>query len=357
MSFILNRGINQITSEQALGGPKDSFNEDISCNLMLIKSRIKKDLAIRTFFVGKYTSTNISVLSIDGICKKELVDAISNKISTIHIDGIIDSSYLNHYLLNQHSFFPIIISTERPDKTCMALLEGKVVVLVDGSPYALVLPNFFFDFFHTTDDYYQKNLHTSFIRFIRFLAFIIAIFTPAFYLSVSTRDYQLIPISLLLTLKAGRSFVPFPAYIEAILMMISFEILKESDLRKSTISNSSISILGGLILGDAAVAAGIVSPIMIIVIAISSISSLIFQSNELTNTIRFYQLLLFLLSVLFGIYGVLLGTAFLLYSLFTTSSFGFSYIGIDWSDALFRFHPKILKRNPKLNTNQIRGRL
>ena len=360
MNKSINRGINQVTSELALEGPKDAFNEVLDMNLELIKSRIKKDLEITKLKVGKYTKTKIYILRINSIGKKELVNEIKRKINNITIDGIVDSSYLKKYLRERSNAFPTIVETERPDKCVMALLEGKIVILTDNSPYSLILPNFFFDYFHTTDDYYQSNLNTSFIRIIRLFAFLIAIFTPAIYISVTTRDYSLIPLPLLLTLKAGRNLVPFPAYIEGILMMISFEILKESDLRRSTTSNSSISILGGLILGNAAVTAGLVSPIMIIVIAISSISALIFQSIEFSNTIRFYQYNFLILSTLLGVLGIITGIIYLVISLFETKTFGLRYLSLNKNEILDSFikkDTKVLKRNSYLTNNETRGKL
>ena len=357
----LDRGINTVESELSLCGPKDSFSEVFNTNLGLIRRRIKSNsLKCCSLNIGKYTDTKVGILYIDGICKKSLVNHIINNLNKINIDGIIDSSYLKYSLENKFNIFPTIILSERPDKCSMALLEGKVVVLVDNSPYALILPSFFIDFFHTTDDYYQKSINTSFIRIIRLFAFIIAIFTPAIYISITTRNYNLVPLHLLLTLKAGRTFVPFPAYIEALFMIVCFEILKESDLRMSTTSGSAISILGGLILGDAAVAAGIVSPIMIIVIAISSIAGLIFTSIELSNTLRMYKILLLILGTLCGIYGVIIGTIILIYNIFTTEIFGFNYVFYDKNeikDYIVKIDSDYKYRNSTLTNNINRGNL
>ena len=268
--------------------------------------------------------------------------------------------HLKKYLTKSKSLFPTIKSTERPDVVSQALLEGKIAIIVDNSPNILILPSFFIDFFHTTDDYYQKSINTSFIRIIRLFAFIIAIFTPAIYISITTRNYDLVPLPLLLMLKAGRTFVPFPAYIEALFMIVCFEILKESDLRMSTTSGSAISILGGLILGDAAVAAGIVSPIMIIVIAISSIAGLIFTSIELSNTLRMYKILLLILGTLCGIYGVIIGTILLIYNIFSTEIFGFNYVFYDKNeikDYILKVDSDYKYRNSKLTNNINRGNL
>ena len=357
---LIDRGVPSITGELSLGGAKDSFSENINTNIGLLRKRIKSHLCNYTMDIGTLSKTKIDILYVDTICDFQLVENVLCRLKNISIDGILDSSYLRRSLGDSSNLFPTIMMSERPDKCCMALLEGKVVILVDTSPYALILPSFFIDFFHTPDDYYQKSISTSFIRIIRLFAFFIAIYIPAIYLSVTTRNYDLVPLSLLLTLKAGRSYVPFPAYVEAMLMMIAFEILKEGDLRKSSASNSSISILGGLILGDAAVAAGIVSPIMIIIIAISSISSLIFPSNELTNTIRLFQWVFLILSAFLGIYGVIIGSIFLFISLIKTQIFGYSYLSFDnniFRDFIIKINSSILKRNTKLTSNEIRGRL
>ena len=364
---ILDRGVTTVQSELSLTGPKgpkDSFSENFNTNLGLIRRRIKTTkLESVDMEIGRYTKTRVAVLSIQGIVKDGLTEKIVSQLKKISIDGIMDSSYLKSYLEGSHTLFPSVMMSERPDRASQALLEGKVVIITDLSPYALILPSFFFDYFHTVDDYYQKNLNTSFIRIIRVIAFLVAIFLPAIYIAVTTRNYDLVPYRLLLILKAGRTFVPFPAYIEALFMIIAFEILKESDIRMSATTGSAVSILGGLILGDAAVSAGIVSPIMIIIIAISSIAALIFPSNELVNAIRFYKISILLLSAFFGIYGVLVGAFFLFYKLLSMKSFGFSYLSpiipfdkYEWRDSIIRKEGKIKRRNSYLTKNVVRGK-
>lgn len=355
----LDRGVPTLNSELSIGGSKDSFSENINTNIGLIRKRIKNDLINKSFNIGKISNTKVNLLYIKNVCRKSLIDNVISKINNIDIDGIVDTSYLKQVFEN-NKIFPTVMITERPDNTMMALLEGKVILLVDNSPYALILPCFFFDFFHTTDDYYQKNFNTSFIRIIRLIAFVIAIFIPGIYISITTRNYDLVPSSLLLMLKAGRSFVPFPAYIEALFMIICFEILRESDLRMSTTSGTAVSILGGLILGDAAVAAGIVSPIMIIVIAISSIAGLIFSSLELVNALRYYKILILILSTILGIIGVILGLIILIFDIFSTKTFNYNYFYIDKSDLndlIIKNDENIKLRKNILTNNTIRGRL
>ena len=354
-----NRSVSDIKSELTINGSKDCFIEDIETNYSLIKKRIKNKLNYISLFIGKYSKTEVRILYIDSITDIRLINNIKKRLDKINIDAIIDSSYLKNALEDRYNLFPTIIETERPDKSCMALLEGKVIILTDNSPYVLILPSLLFDFFHTPDDYYQKTYNTTFIRLIRIIAFFIAIFLPGIYIAVTTRNYNLVPLPLLLILKAGRNFVPFSAYIEALFMIISFEILKEGDLRISQATSSSISILGGLILGDAAVAAGIVSPIMIIIIAISSIAGLIFPSQELVNTIRIYKIIILFLATLLGIYGVIIGLLLIIYNILETRIFGYKYLSYDLNqilDTIIRFDTRIKKRNSKLTKNKIRGR-
>ncbi len=360
----LHRSIGTVSSELSIMGPKDAFTEDFNINLGLIRRRIKTESLINnSFIVGKCSNTKIGVLYIDGICNKKLVKNVIKKIKSINIDGIIDSGYLRSYLEYNKSLFPTIIMTERPDRSSMALLEGKIVIITDCSPYVIILPNFFIDYFHTVDDYYQKSLNTTFTRLIRLFAFFISILTPSIYLALTTRNYGLLPIKLLYVLKAGRSFVPFSALIEALLMILSFEILKESDIRMSNTSSSSVSILGGLILGDAAVSAGIVSPIMIIVIAISSIAGLVFNSIELVNTIRIYKIGFLILSYFLGLYGIVVGLGILYLDLNHVNNFNIPYLSPiipfdknNINDSIYKTDSNTKYRNSYLSKNIIRGR-
>lgn len=361
----LERGITTIESELSLNGPKDSFSESFNTNLGLIRRRIKsEDLWWDEVTLGKSTETKVGILYMNNIVDKDLVEKVKARLNLIDIDGIIDSSYLKDNLENNNSFFPTISSTERPDKVAMSLLEGKVAIIVDMSSYVLILPNFFIDFFHTVDDYYQKSINVTFIRCIRILAFFISIFIPAYYIAVTTYNQNSIFLSLLLLLKAQRTAVPFPAIVEALFMIISFEILRESDLRMSSTTGSAISILGGLILGDAAVSAGIMSPIMIIVIAISSIAGFVFTSIELVNAIRLYRIIFLLLATVLGVYGIYLGAIYILYKLITLTSFDKPYLAPfspfiknEMNDAIYKRDNKGEKtRNPLLTNNKKRGK-
>ncbi len=361
----LDRGVNTIESEISITGPKDSFCENFNINLGLIRRRIKSNnLWWEELNLGSLSKTKVGILYIDGVVNYNIVANIKEKLNNINIDSIIDSSYLKDVLEdNNNSFFPTIMSTERPDKASMALLEGKVVIIVDTSSYVLILPNFFIDFFHTVDDYYQSNFNIIFNRIIRVFAFFVSIFLPALYIAVTTYNQDSIPLSLLLLLKVQRHFVPFPAVVEALFMIISFEILRESDIRMSSTTGTAISILGGLILGDAAVSAGIISPIMIIIIALSSIAGFVFTSVELINALRFYRILTIVLACLLGIYGIYISGCFMLFKLITLTSLNKPYLApfspfikSEQKDAIYK-EANIGKkyRNPLLTNNKERG--
>ena len=324
----IKRGITTPDTEFAVRGAKDSFIEEYQTNIGLIKKRIKtNDLWIKNLTVGKYTTTQVGILSINSIVKKELVDIVIKKIEEIDIDGVINSDYIKNLIENENkNSFPTILTTERPDVVCKSLLEGKVVIMVDNSPYALILPVVFNDFFKTAEDIYGKSMNVSFTRIIKYMAFFISLLTPAFYIAITTYNQEMIPTDLLDSFANQRDGVPFPAFIEAIIMMISFEILRESDLRVPNASGSALSIVGALILGDAAVSAGIVSPIMIIVIAITAISSLPFSELDFINGIRWYRLLFMIGGAFLGIIGIAIVLIIYLTKVTSTKSFGKPYL-------------------------------
>lgn len=363
----LDRGINTVQSELSIRGPKDSFTENFNKNFGLIRKRIKsKNLWLDDLIIGKETKTKVGIIYMKNIAEDSLVKDIKSKLEKINIDGIIDSGYLKKYLVEKNSVFPTIITTERPDLVSMALLEGKCAIIVDNSPYCLIVPCFLIDLFHAPDDYYQKAVNISFIRFIRLMAFLIAIFIPAYYIAITTHNHDSVATNLLLNFLSQRHSVPFPALVEGLIMTISFEILRESDMRMASTMGTAVSVLGGLVLGDAAVQAGIISPIMILVVAISAISGLAFTSIELTSAIRTWRIILMILAASLGIYGIFLGLILLVTKLSSITSFNkpylapFSpYINVEQRDALLKINngKKIKRRNPLLTAkNRIRGR-
>ncbi len=364
----LYRSVSPPTTEASVNGPKDSFNESILMNLGLIKRRIKSDNLINEDFnLGRKTLTKVSLLYCDDIAKEELVSDVRDKISNIDIDGVIDIEVLLQYLEydteNGNSPLPTIIRTERPDRVAKALLEGKVVLIADNSPYALIMPAFLVDFINPQGDYYVKAINVNFLKVIRLLCFIVTITLPAIYISIINYSPEAIPMPLLLAFQAGRSGVPFPSAFEALFMIFLCMILRESDIRFPSNYGSSISILGALILGESAVAANIASPIMIIVIGITFITGLVFSSGEVIDGLRFFRIILLLASIFLGLYGFVIGIFLILMHLCSLESFKKAYLyPLAPFDKTYLFKSvlksnKDNKRSKVLSDNRTRGNI
>ncbi len=304
----ITRGIPEPTTEQAVFGPKDAFTENIQINLGLLKRRIKsKSLKAKNIVLGRKTNTTINLLYFEDIAEEELVLHVEEELKKIDVDGIIDSGNITEYLSSENNtHFPTVIKTERPDTASKALLEGKLLILVDTSPFALILPGFFADFLNPVSDNYKKSNNINFLKVLRLCCFFLTILAPAIYIALINYNPETIPTSLLINFSTQRDNVPFPAIAEALMMLVIYEILRESDVRFPNSYGSAISILGALILGEAAVNAGFVSPIMIIVIAFTFITSLIFTEQEIVNAARHFRLIFLFAAALYGIYGIVL---------------------------------------------------
>lgn len=319
----LSRGVSEPLTEQSISGPKDAFTENYQTNLGLIRKRVKSNqLTIKESVVGKQSKTKVAVLYMDNIVKDDLVKEVNKRISNIDIDAILDSTYIRECIEDEHSTFPTIDTTERPDTACIALLGGRVCVMTENSPYLLIIPTFFSDMFHASEDNYQSHINVTFTRIIRYFAFFIAVLLPAFYIAITTFNHETIPVTLLTNFAAQRDGVPFPAIVEALGLTLVFEILRESDIRMPHLSGTAISILGAIVLGDAAVSAGIVSPIMVIVISLSAISSLMFSNVGMVNAIRIWRIIFMLFATTTGMIGIFLASILLLTTLTSKFSFG-----------------------------------
>jgi len=324
----LARSISEPSTETTLRGAMDSFVEELKINVGLVRKRIKNNnLWTISNDIGKYTKTRTTIMYINGVCKKELVDKVDKLIKKIDIDGITSAGNIKNLIEKENkNVFPTIQTTQRPDKVSKALLKGKIVILVDNDPYALILPATLNDYFMSAEDSSGKSINVTFTRIIRYICFFISLLTPALYIAITTYNQELLPTDLLISFASQRESVPFPAFFEAFIMIVSFEILRESDLRIPSFSSSALSIVGALILGEAAVNAGIVSPIMIIVISITAISALPFPEPELINGLRWYRLLFMLGATFLGIIGVVLTFIFFLLNLSSLESFGIPYL-------------------------------
>ena len=321
----LTRSVTTNETEPSLKGPKECFIENYQTNIGLIKKRIKNHhLKIKNISLGRLSNTNIGLLYIDNITKDSIVNDIYHKLKKIDIDLINDSFDLHPYLTNK-SIFPTIISTERPDRCADALSNGKIVIICDGSPNALIIPGFLIDFLHPYTDKYNKGININITKIIRLLCFFLSIIVPSFYIAIINYNQEAIPSRLIINFAIQRHNIPFPAVIECFVMLIICEILRESDLRFPTKYGSAVSVLGALLIGEASVSAGLVTPIMIIITAFTYISSLIFTEIELGNAIRTYRFIFLLMSALFGLYGLMIAFIFFIFNLCDTNSFGYSY--------------------------------
>lgn len=336
----LDRGVSESTSETVIRGPKDSFTENHQKNLGLIRKRIKdENLWFKDLKIGRRTKTKVTIGYIQDIALKDNVIQLEQELSKIDVDGILDSGYIREFLTSKSDCaLPKMISTERPDLVCGSLLEGKIVILIENSPYALILPALLIDFLHTPEDYYQKPINISLTRMIRLLSFILTIITPGFYIAVTTWNQEVIPNELLISLSIQKNGVPFPTALELILMITIFEILREADIRMPSTTGASISIVGALILGEAAVSAGIVSPIVIIVVAFTSISGLLYTDVDFINGIRWWRLIFIIFSVLLGFIGLII--AFLI---FIVKICSIEYFNIPYTVPTSPIFPKMLK--------------
>lgn len=320
----LDRGINEPTIEPTIKGPKDSFNENYNTNIGLIRKRIKdENLYIKEITLGNKTKTKIAVIYMNEVAEQELVNEVISKVSSIKTDKLLDTYYIKDLLRHENkTTFPTIKSTEKPDIIAKCLTEGKVCILSENSNNVLMAPTFFLDYFYYGEDNYQKHIFAFFIKVIRILALFITIFAPAIFLALITYDQQVLPTSLLINFASQRANLPFPALFEAFLLMFTFELLYEGDALTPVSRGTSLSVLGGLVLGESAVSAGIVSPIMVIVVAATAISSVFFVYYDFQSFIRLYRYSLMILASFFGIIGILFGFIIIVTNLCNIKSFG-----------------------------------
>lgn len=323
----LDRSVSFPEMEQDLYGAKDALLENYQKNIGLIKRRLKSShLKTKEYKLGRFTQTATGVLYVDNITDMSLVkriDALLNKIDT---DSVIDVGELKQFLtMDKGNVFPPTKLTERPDVIVKALLDGKVVIVMDTSPFAIILPAVLADFINPISDKYLYQRNANNLKILRMICFFLTIFTPAFYIAIITYNQETIPASLLTNFITQNEGIPFPATIETFFMIFICEMLRESDIRFPNNFSSSISILGALILGDAAVSANIVSPIMIIITALTFISSMIFSNVELSGAIRIWRFITMIIASFYGLYGVALSFIFFIVSLSSYSSFGLPY--------------------------------
>ncbi|MBU3146650.1 spore germination protein [Clostridium sp. CF012] len=354
------RDISEPQAETIVRGPREGFTESMSLNLTLIRRRvINPNLKFIFMKMGKQTKTQICVCYIDGIAKEAILEELMKRLDDIDIDGILDSGYIEELIKDApYSPFRTIINTERPDVVAAKLLEGRFAVMCDGSPIVLTLPTIFVEVFQSNEDYYDNFLYSSFVRLLRWLCFFISTSTSAIYVALVTFHQELIPTPFLLSIYSARKGTPFPSIVEAMAMMIIFEILKEAGLRMPKQVGTAISIVGALVLGDAAVSARLISAPIVIITALTGIASIMLPQVLGLIEIR---IIFLLLSSFLGLYGYIFGVMGLVLHMMSIRSFGIPYmlnvpsfstqdikdtaIRAPWWDMYLR--PKMFQKNKK----------
>lgn len=322
------RGIEEPTAESVLRGPREGFTETLRTNTAMLRRRIRSEkLKIKSINIGRYSRTEIAISYMEGIAAPALVEEVLNRLRRIEVDGIMASANIEELIEdNPFSPFPQLLSTERPDVACSYLLEGHVVLLVDGTPSALIAPTTFFFLLQSPEDYYERYFVGTAIRWLRYLFFAISLLGPSFYVAVITYHQEMIPTTLLLTMAASREQVPFPAIVEALLMETTFEALREAGARLPKQIGTAVSIVGALVIGQAAIAAGLVSTPMVMVVAITGIASFMAPRFPIGIAVRLLRFPIMFLAGFLGFLGLILGVIVILNHLLTLRSFGVPYM-------------------------------
>ena len=350
------RPIGKPETEPVIRGPLEAFAEALGPNLAIIRSRFKDPhLKINQLILGQESRTAVALLYLDGIIETEVLDEICRRLTSINLRSVQESGFLLEFLSEDTwSPFPLIQSTERPDKTVAALTEGRAAILVDGSPFALLLPTVFWQHFQTADDYFQNYLVASFVRPLRYLAYLTAVALPSIYIIVTVFHPQLLPLRFLLSLTSARERVPIPTVMEVVGMLVVLDLFREATLRLPKTIGPAIGIVGALVMGDAAVSAGVISPIMVIIVAFTAVVTFAIPSEDLRGTARIFSYFLVLLSSLLGLYGFLLGAVTILLHLSSLESVGVPYLSPvssfhwkEWSDVFIRAPWSNLRRKPQ----------
>lgn len=362
------RGIQEPQTETVVRGPRDGFVETLRFNTALLRRHIKDPkLKVKSMQVGRRSKTDVAVVYIEDIANEQIVNEVINRIQRIDIDAISGSTDLEVLIEDNYlSPFSQIENTERPDAAAASLYEGRVVIIVDNTPFVLIVPATIGTLFQSTEDYYTRWLIGTLIRFIRILSAILTTTSPALYISFTAYHPGLIPTPFTLYLAASRVNVPFPAVVEAFLMETTIEILKESGTRIAGPVGTTIGIVGGIIIGQAAVEAGIVSPLKIIITAITTISFFAIPSYEWASSLRIVRFILMLLAAVLGLYGVMIGIIILMVHFARLESFSvpfsapYSGLGLkegDLKDTLVKAPLQHLKYRPKFTFPKDRKRM
>lgn len=315
-------------AEKTVKGPQQGFVEDIMPNIAMVRKRVKSSkLIVKALQIGKETKTEIRLLYMDNIADQSIVRELVERLDRIGTDGIVGSNNIEEYITDAPtSLFPTIYATERPDNVQALILDGRIALICDGSPFVLVIPSIITDFYSTPEEFYTNTYFASFNRLLGYFGSFILMFLPGIYIAISTFHQEMIPTRLALTLAGTRAGVPYPAFIEALLMELAFEALREASTRLPTQVGQAVSIVGALIIGQAAVEAGLVSPAVVIVVATTAIFSFTVPYNNFSTALRLTRFFNMALAATLGIYGIMTGFLLIALHLLSLRSFGIPFM-------------------------------
>ncbi|GHU42601.1 spore germination protein [Clostridia bacterium] len=362
-----NMGVTQTETEKVVRGSNEGFAESIKINTALIRKRLRTPkVKVRESFAGTRSHTNVDLVYMEDLIQPELLMEIENRLKRFEIDGVLDSGIIEQLTEeNWRSPFPQFQTTQRPDRAAMAILEGRVVLLTDNSPVALILPVNYHSFIQTSDDYYSRSQIASMSRLLRYAASFFAMALPGLYLALINFHTRILPTDLLLSFAAARSGVPFPSVVEVLFMELAFELLREAGVRLPGTMGNTIGIVGGLIVGQAAVEANLVSPIVVIVVALTALCSFAVPNEEFAAAFRILKFFLILMCASLGFFGFLLASFAVLIHLAGLYSFGIPYLAPyigpnpkeDEKDALLRLSLRKITKRPVFAKKDARKKL
>ncbi|KAB8137713.1 spore germination protein [Gracilibacillus oryzae] len=350
------RAIEEPVTESVIRGPRDGFVEDLRTNMTLIRRYIHDpNLRFKTHQIGRRSKKNLVVTYIADVIHPDILKEINRRLASIDTDDAPESSFIEQWIEDDYlSPFPQLINTERPDKASAALLQGKVVILLDGSPFVLIAPSTLGTAMQSPEDYYERWTIGTLLRILRYLAAFIAIFLPSLYIALVSFHPGMIPSNLAFSIAASREGVPFTPLVEASLMAITMELLREAGARLPKTIGQTIGIVGGLVIGDAAVQAGIVSPIMVIVVALNAIASFALPAYSIAIAFRIILFGFIILSGIFGLYGIIIGYIMVNIHIVNLKSIGVPFstpfaptFFKDWGDLIFRKPVPLLTERPR----------
>lgn len=322
------RGISEPSAETLLRGARDGFNETMKVTTTLIRRRIRDPkLKIKYMQIGSRSKTDVAVLYIEDIVNKEVLDAVQKRLNNIDIEAVLESSYIEELIEDDNfSPFPQVENTERPDAAASALLEGRVVIAVDNTPSVLMAPATFTSFMQSSEDYYERWLSACMVRLIRYIALPITMLLPAMYVAITAFHPNMLPTKLALYVAASRANVPFPAFVEAFMMELVIELVREAALRIVGPVGSTIGLVGGLVVGQSSVQAGLITPLAVIVVALTAIASFTIPSYNFSTSLRMIRFVFIILAGTMGLFGISIGLCLLIVHLCTLKSFGIPYL-------------------------------